>query len=492
MVLRKPIVCVLLVAACAACGEGGVPLPDAGLAVDAGLSSDAGVFVDAGIPDAGALLDAGAPPDAGPPPDAGVTTFEPAAVQQNDTRFPLGVQSGDATPVSVILWTRYAGNQSLVLKLLADGAAPPYRVLRELPVADNGGYVHIDLGGLAPMTRYRFVFVESSAGGGRSAIGRFVTAPFPGDAAKLRFGATSCTKQSHRPFTPLTQASRQELDFFMLLGDTSYNDDAHTQSEYRAAWAQNLSSRGYLDVLTSTSHIATWDDHEVVDNWEGETVDRARLAIAQDAFWETLAIRRQPEPNRNRLWRKLQWGKAADVFVLDCRSERLLSTRSGPNAQYISPAQMSWLKDGLRNSTAAFKLIVNSVPLANFPLLFDVLANDRWEGYQAQRMDLLNYIHDNQIKGVVFISGDFHIAAVARLEASEPFFNYYDILVGPGGNTANPALLTLSGAQFELATGTNNSVIFDIDPTVTPATMRFRFLDGNGGVFFDKTINPGP
>lgn len=166
------------------------------------------------------------------------------------------------------------------------------------------------------------------------------------------------------------------------------------------------------------AHYATWDDHEVADNWDPESIDPARLETAREAFFENLALRRLPPPNENRVWRSFRWGRTLEIFVLDCRSERRPSTRNGPDAQCISRTQMDWLKAGLAASTAAFKIIANSVPIANFPGAFDLQANDRWEGYPAQRAELLDFLTGRAIRGVVFVSGDFHLATVAHLEAT--------------------------------------------------------------------------
>jgi alkaline phosphatase D len=485
----------------AACGSAAVPAgpdggqafdggPDAGVPADGGLETDGGPAPDGGsAPDGGPGVDGGAGVDGGPV-DGGAATWDPEAAPPSPASFPLGVQAGDVTSVAAVLWTRYAGTEALSLRVVEDSGSPgPAPLLHDLAVSPaDGGFAHVDLGGLRPDTRYRFAFLEAS--GRRSPVGRFRTAPSPTAPAKVRFGATSCTHQNHRPFAPLSRAAEEKLDFFLLLGDTSYNDSAISRDQYRARWAENLSSTGYLDLFASTSHLATWDDHEVVNDWNGETVDPARLATARAVFFEMLAIRRQPPPNENRIWRSFRWGNAVEVFVLDCRSERRPSTRFTSAAEYVSRAQIDWLKAGLAASTAAFKVIANSVPIANFPGLFDLLANDRWEGYEAQRAEILDFIVGQGLKGVVWVSGDFHLGAVARIEPSGPRAAYYDILAGPGGQNGNPITATLGEPQFELATNTNNVVIFDADGTVDPPTLRLRFVDGSGQVFHEKTLTP--
>jgi alkaline phosphatase D len=399
------------------------------------------------------------------------------------------VQSGDATTASAVLWTRYTGSQALRLRVVEDtGATGALPLLLDLEVTPAEGYVHADVGGLRPGTAHLFAFVEPD--GRRSPVGRFRTAPTAATSAVVRFGATSCTKQSHAPFPTLSRAAERTLDFFLLLGDTSYNDGASTLGEYRAKWRANLGSAGYRELLGSTSIHATWDDHEVENDWNPEAVDPAKLAIARVAFFETLAIRRFPPPGENRLYRSFRWGAAVEVFVLDCRGERKPSTRFSADAEYISRAQMDWIKSGLAASTAAFKIIANSVPIANFPGAFDVLANDRWEGYHAQREEILAFIEDRGLRGVVWVSGDFHLGAVAHVEPSGSRFAYYDILAGPGGNDGNPITFLLGPPQFELASNTKNYVYFEADPTTSPPELRVRFVDGSGQIYFEKTLTP--
>jgi alkaline phosphatase D len=283
------------------------------------------------------------------------------------------------------------------------------------------------------------VFLEGSAPefSARSRIGRFVSAPLPGQKPKTVFGGTSCIKNNRAPFETLPHAAGKKLDFFVLGGDNTYNDSASTLSEYRTLWLTQIGEPTYQTLLQSTGHYATWDDHEVDNDWNPELISQTRLAAATQTFFEHLAIRRDITfPNR--VWRRYTWGDTIDVFVLDSRSERKPSTIVSQNPQYISPEQMAWLKDGLKTSTATFKLIVNSVPITNFPHVFDVASNDRWEGYGAQRAELLDAIVQNGLGGVLFVSGDFHLGASAAVEPSGNWSGLREILMGPGDQSANP------------------------------------------------------
>lgn len=166
------------------------------------------------------------------------------------------------------------------------------------------------------------------------------------------------------------------------------------------------------------------------------------------------------------------------MFVLDCRSERRPSTRDDDDAQYISPAQMDWLKAGLLESRAVFKIIVNSVPISNFPALLDLAHNDRWEGYAAQRTEILTHIDEHEIQGVLWVAGDFHLASIGRVSMSGPGSHATEILVGPGAQVPNPLVLTLAAPQFEWASGVNNYATLRLDPSAREITVTY--FSGSG------------
>jgi len=52
-----------------------------------------------------------------------------------------------------------------------------------------------------------------------------------------------------------------------------------------------------------------------------------------------------------------------------------------------------------------WKFIAIPEPIQNLGIL---IASDRYEGYAAERSELLRFIDENNIKNVVFISADIH------------------------------------------------------------------------------------
>ena len=177
------------------------------------------------------------------------------------------------------------------------------------------------------------------------------------------------------------------------------------------------------------------------------------------------------------MWRSLRFGTTAEVFVLDCRSER-----NAAAGTYLSRAQMEWLKDSLAASPCTWKLVMNSVPI----LLLDtpgwdtpLALEDRWEGFPASREELLNSLEANDVQGVLFLSGDVHLGLFGRVESSGYRSTLWDAVIGPGGSTLNPLGLgmdvTESWPFFKL---TYNAATVELDPA---GTAEIRYVGEDGG-----------
>jgi alkaline phosphatase D len=432
-------------------------------------------------------------PDGGTaaPPDLTVENPpEPPEKVPASTQFPLGVAAGDPTATGAVFWARYAGAQRLelvVYEMRGDSYAREVATVDATPSMGDGGFVLRDVAGLAPGAPHRYAFFELDADGkrlARSPIGR-LRAPARDDAlVEVTLGAVACTAYG-RSFAPLARAAaRPALDGFLFLGDTVYCDGAKSRDDYRKKWARTLGTDEYCALRSAHVSIATWDDHEVDNDWNPETLDGAQLAAATGAFFEHQPVRRDPSAP-SRIWRRVRFGRTVEIFVLDCRSERKPSTRTGASAQYISQAQLDWLKAGLASSDAVFKVIMNSVPVSSFPGAFQAAPGDRWEGYAAQRRALLEWIDAQAIRGLLWIAGDFHLGSIGRVAASGIGATQLEVLAGPGAQTPNVLYTTLGGAQFDFATGTSNYTTFRFDPA--SRRVRVAFHDGDDSIITDRT-----
>jgi alkaline phosphatase D len=431
--------------------------------------------------DTGELMPDGAAPDATQP----ITPPETIPEAQH---FKLGISAGDLDASRGVLWTQYSGTAPLaafVWRMSGDSYVEQHGPLAAAPA--DGGFVHVAIEGLVAGARYRYAFVELDGEQrvARSMIGRFRAPIAETSTEVLTFGAVACTEKG-RPLSVLSRAAeRTDLDAFLFCGDNAYCDGATTLADYRSEYLAHFGRADHIAVRATTGMYITWDDHEIKNDLNPETINADQLGAAFKAFFEHAPI---VESTPRRIWRTARWGKTAEVFVLDCRSERKPSTITSQNPQYISPEQMTWLKTGLAASPAAFKIIINSVPITNMPSLWDAYPTDRWEAYGKQRAEILQFIDDSNIAGVVWLSGDFHLAFISRVSTSGPGSTQREVLAGPGAQSANALLPTLTAPQFSFKTGTNNYTTLKLDPVARSVTVGYH--DADGMMFHSESFVP--
>ncbi len=487
------------------------PDADAGADTDPGPDADAGPVEDA---DGDAVADADAEPDsavdadvapdveddtvdadAGPDPvepSGELVDFSPYAYDESGA-FDMGVQAGAMRPESFLAWTHTTTVQPLQLRVwrLVPGSSQVFMVFDGVVEPTEIGFAHVVVDGLLPGARYQYAFFTSAeADAQRSPIGQVRTALAPGSREPLTVAATSCTKASRGPFEALQAMAEQPIDLILHAGDRSYNDDAETLEEYRSFWRETLTDPGYVAFHGAAGHYSTWDDHEVTNDYDPQSINPARFEAARTTYFESLAV----EPNETGgLWLSYAWGDTAEFFVLDCRSER-----NDDRDEYISPEQMAWLKEELANSTAHFKVVLNSVPITDMPPLY-IGDGDRWEGYDGQRDELIAAITDADIPNVWFISGDFHIGMVTRIEpVGRPGRRIIEIAAGPGDNS-NPAASLLdffaSSAGVDpflfhtTSTQSEVTTLLTFDPERDEVRVVFGTADGD--TLYDEWVSEG-
>jgi alkaline phosphatase D len=404
----------------------------------------------------------------------------PGEVAVDAAAFPLGAQVGDPLPGSAVFWAWTAPGVSVRLVVVRwDGAAWVAQTTVETS-ADDAGFVHVTVEGLVADTALGFQFVDPAGAG--SEVGHARTAPDPAAEGVVSVGFTSCLQQRHEVF-PSLQATQIDgpLDAFLFLGDTGYFDDLVGIDAYRALWQRQLAAPGIRDVLRSAAAIYTWDDHEFQNNLD-PVADVDALAWGRQAFFEATPSRRDDE-DPNRRWRALRLGAAVEIFVLDCRTER-----RADEGRYLSEAQLAWFLEAVAASTATWKLVMNSVPIARLDgSIWDVplAEEDRWEGFPVQRQQVIDAL--SQVPGVVFLSGDIHCPALAKLEPDGPGSTLWDLIGGPGGSSPNPGAVVLAQqANVVWSAQTYNAVRLDASAR---GTLRARWYDEEGNVRCDATLD---
>jgi len=402
--------------------------------------------------------------------------------------FGTGVAAGDVDASTALVHLR--SDETGLSFVLVRGVDDTWEeVDRRADLDPDDGLFAISLTGLEPDTVYSYVF--ETADGRRSQVGRFRTALAPDGQRQVVFGATSCLGSGDPTFAALGPAAEQGLDFMLLTGDAIYADGSKSLETYRELWRTATSTDTFRALLASTSVWATWDDHEVDNNWRlGEsddalqkTVTEEQLAAATLSYTE--ALPQHPGPNGG-MWRQFTWGTVLDVFMLDCRGER------NYDDEIISPEQLDWVTSGLRQSTATFKIVISSVHFTDHMAWMDIVEQeDRWQGYPEQRTALLEAIE--AAGNTLMISGDQHYGVVQHPgRAGDLGDDQWEVAAGPGGSAvfAAKALMEFAEAdmsQYPVMVEEYSCCRFTADPGTL--TIRVEFIGSAGQLLADHTID---
>lgn len=372
--------------------------------------------------------------------------------------FYHGVASGDPTPNTVILWTRVTpdlpgtingtwriGLDTLMTQIVQSG---------NFTTDESRDYtVKVKAEGLQPDTWY---YYEFTVGARNSLTGRTKTAP-AGGREQLRFAFVSCSNYPSGYFNAYEALwRRNDVDAVLHLGDYIYEgggsgisgDQQPTHEILNLADYRLRHSTYKLDPSLRRLHqqfpfITVWDDHETADNSYMDGANNhdpategpwaPRKAAGEQAYDEWMPIDLPESGNPNKIWRKLSYGNLADLFMLDTRLYARTIQTNQPNdttKHILGTEQLTWLQQGLLNSTAKWKIIGQQVVMAPLtPLGPTVVNNDQWDGYNVERKKLYDFILNNNIQNVVVLTGDIHTAWANDLPYNT---NTYNAFTGAG------------------------------------------------------------
>lgn len=341
--------------------------------------------------------------------------------------------------------------------------------------------IQFTVGGLEPNTVYEYkIWVNGKA---TSYGGQFMTKdlwqwrkPVP----DFSFLTGSCSYFNEavydRPGTPYGKDSsifetmaREKAAFMLWLGDAWYTREVDYYSEwglwYRASHDRAI--KVLQPFLKAMPHIATWDDHDYGPNDIGKNY--ILKETSRDIFNKYFCNPSSGE-NGQGIYTMLSWGDA-DIFVTDDRWWRSADAmkdsvdgKPNPDKRMLGTQQMEWLKNSLLNSIAAFKIIVVGSQVLN-----PVSPFDKWRDFPVEYDEMINFLKDYKVNGVVFLTGDRHHSEIIKIERPGTY-PLYDITVSP---------LTSSPHVFGTAEKNNPYRVLGIDQKQNYGKFIFTGVRGN-------------
>jgi alkaline phosphatase D len=204
-----------------------------------------------------------------------------------------------------------------------------------------------------------------------------------------------------------------------------------------------------------------WDDHEVINDfgapwtyWNSANINRPGylnlVAQGLDTFFAYSPIDRI-SGDRNRIYRSFKWGSDVELFILDARSYR--DRNDVPDTpendkNMLGREQIAWLVDGIRQSTATWKIIASDVPISigtgSAAFGRDAWANIDVEptGFERELLRMLRQLDAVNVENLVFVTTDVHHAQTIRYDTDADGdgdrLMFHELVSGPLNAVRNP------------------------------------------------------
>lgn len=396
----------------------------------------------------------------------------------------LGPLSGGVTDHGMRLAVRTSAAAKVQFELVAKDAAgnpagKPLRTACAVTDAAEDFAIVLDIQGLPPATAFAVTPWLDEVALSAHAIEAH-TFPVAGKPAAFSFCFGSCQKHGDGDKGPTLGKTYEAMAdlaekpmFFAQIGDWTYPDylfsakakaagngsvgfggvdkDGNNYTvfpeELRLSWHRRLDpAYAMRKVLKKVPVAHVWDDHDFAQNnahrdVAGKQEDRVAAFARYLPTW--------PLPkSRLGVWQQFTVGHV-EFWLVDMRSQRTevaktvtktvqpdgttkLTFAEPPGHTLLGAEQLAWLLDGLKASTATWKVVF--LPVEINPLFDKIMklglqlnvqpaieaAADGWCGYPTERAQLLDLHKSGKVKNLVFLTGDAHQASMKERDADCP------------------------------------------------------------------------
>jgi alkaline phosphatase D len=382
----------------------------------------------------------------------------------------LGPMLGHTTSTNARIWVRASEPARVSLRISSDPELSRGRLIHASRLTTNTANAgEILISGLRPNTQYYYSVLLNGKPALNPPYPAFTT-PLPeGADARVRFAFTSCVgfKGYDSAAGYADMATRTNIDLLFMLGDNHYAN-TNDLAKQRLFYADQRRQSGWRDLTSRMPTYALWDDHDYgPDNSDGTMKGKE---VSLRAFREHWANPYYGETNNPGVYSRFSRANV-DFFLLDVRYHR--SPNKATNLvkkTMLGPAQLQWLKRELLTSTAPVKVIMSGSEFQSNGTV------DSWASFKQERDELLDFIKDAEISGVLLVSGDRHFTAAYQVRT-----NWIEVTAGPIGSGNADAKNV--GEMFLNYSPTKSKFycIYDIDTRVRPPSVTlevYRVAEG--------------
>lgn len=254
--------------------------------------------------------------------------------------------------------------------------------------------------------------------------------------ADFSFLTGSCAMQLSKCLKPFTRMGSDNIfeymlkvpaDFMIWLGDNSYyikrkfSEDDFASAE--GMWRKQLKTRKMKrmnNFMIAYPQYAIWDDHDYGSyDADGSFPLKDTSLSIYKSIWANPSYGLPETKGIFTSFRKYD----AEFILLDDRFYR--SAPFVKNGTMLGKAQLNWLFNKLQRSDATFKFIILGSQFIN-PCSKDECYNE----FPEEKKEIYQFLKENNITGVIFITGDSHYADLQK-EDRKNTYPLYDFTCSP-------------------------------------------------------------
>ena len=349
-----------------------------------------------------------------------------ACVTAHPAAAALVVMRGHAELTSATLWIQTDTATPVKLSWRVDGEA----VERTLELAAAKADDHVVVARLTGLKPGATAAYHLQAGADHR-DGMVRAQPYwrkPGDAAELTIALGSCffladpdpvfSRQDYgRGFEIFDAIAAKKPDLMLWLGDNLYlqQPDLYDPSAMAARYRRQRAFEPLQALLTATTHLAIWDDHDYGPNdSDASFVLKGETLKLFQRYWPNPSFGLPDVPGTFGVAR---YGDLM-FFLLDDRYYRSPNRwPDGPDKTMFGTRQLEWLKQALvsapRNS---IKIVAGGSQFWKRTGRFE-----GWHHFAAEQRAFSDWLVAQKIDGVVFVSGDRHFSELLKIERPDAY-----------------------------------------------------------------------
>ena len=425
-----------------------------------------------------------------------VLDFRQALAQSGNDAVQSGPMIGHVSMRSAQMWIQTNHEADVQVRYSAESEdlellTPPVKTMES-----SAFTAHVHLHGLEPGTNYTVDFLIDGKPLSESIqLSTQVLWDYRMDPPPFQMVTGSCAyineAQYDRPGKPygggyeiFESMAAEDPDMMLWLGDNIYlrEVDFQSYSGFLHRYTHTRSTPEMGNLLKACPNYAIWDDHDFGPNdSDGSWIHADWSRDAFETFWSNPSYG-LPEAPRcvSTAFRFVDM----EFFLLDNRTYRVNHQNKTNTPTVLGQSQIDWLVQALQKSRAPFKFVCIGGQVLNDAAVYENVSQ-----FPTEREQLLDRIEAEDIRGVVFLSGDRHTTELSELTLDNGR-KVYDLTVSPltsgtGRAREEGNSLRVEGTYVEQ----RNYAVLSFDGPRKNRTCSIEVKDTNGNTLWTRVLD---